>query len=181
MNKRGRKTIRWNFREAIWKFLCRTKANLFAPALLLLGLILSLSFVWVPPSSAQSNPAFIRLVRVMKNDQTGLLSPAGLAFSSKANAFHVIEKHSVFASTRVIKLTAFAEMAGSAWIGAIQNPINVAFDNKMGRLLILQSSANQLLELRERRGRQSGPAHIDPLRCQEFWPAKPPGVNGRPK
>jgi uncharacterized protein YjiK len=125
------------------------KAILFAPALLLLALILSLSFVWVPASSAQSNAAFIRLVRVMKNDQTELLYPAGLAFSSKANAFQVIEKRSVFASTKVVKLTAFAEMAGSVWIVAIQDPINMAFDNKVGRLLILQRSTNQLLEVRE--------------------------------
>ena len=180
MNKRGRKTIGWNFWEAIWKFLRRTKANLFAPALFLLGLILSLSFVWVPPSSAQSNPAFIRLLRVMKNDQTGLLSPAGLAFSSKANAFHVIEKHSVFASTRVIKLTAFAEMAGSAWIGAIQNPINMAFDNKVGRLLILHSSANQLLELREDADGNLDPHTLTRYDARSFGLQNPQGLTVDP-
>jgi uncharacterized protein YjiK len=128
----------------------RLKDILRAPATLLLGLILGLSFIRVPAGSAQGNTAFIELVQVMKNDQTGLLHPAGLAFSSRANAFQVIEKQPVFVNTRVVRLTPFAERAGLSWItAAIQNPINVVFDNKARRLLILHSSANQLLEVRE--------------------------------
>jgi uncharacterized protein YjiK len=150
MIKRVRKTIRWNFRGAIWKLMRRMKDILSAPVMFLLGLILSLSFFEVPASSAQGNTAFIELVQVMKNDQTGLLHPTGLAFSSAANAFQAIENQPVFVTTRIFKLTPFAERAGFTWIrDAIQNPINVAFDNKVGRLLILHSSANQLLEVRE--------------------------------
>ena len=86
----------------------------------------------------------------MESDKTGLISPAGLAFSIKANAFQMIEGQSASATIDVIKLTPFSDRAGSAPIAAtIRDPINVAFDNQVGRLLILHNAANQLLEVRE--------------------------------
>src|SRR3989304_3765798 len=114
----------------------------------LLPLILPLT--WVPAGSAQGNAAFIRQVRALESDKTGLLNPAGLAFSSRANAFQVIEGQSGSVNTDLVKLTPFADRAGSTRIAAaIKDPINVAFDNRVGRLLILPGSANQLLEVRE--------------------------------
>jgi uncharacterized protein YjiK len=178
MNKHGRKTIGWNFRGATGKYLRRMKAVLFAPALLLL--VLTLSFAWIPASSAQGSTAFIRVVRVMKNDQTALVNPAGLAFSSRANAFHVIEKRSVFASTKVVRLTAFADMAGFAWIVAIQDPINIAFDNKMGRLLLLQRSTNQLLEIREKADGTLDPSTLTRYDASNFGLQDPRGLTVDP-
>src|SRR5687767_6740251 len=131
------------FKRIIWNFIFRL-------AILSLMLALILPFAWVPASSAQSKAAFIRQVRVLESDQTGLLSPAGLAFSSRANAFQVIGKQNSSANTDLVKLTAFADRVGLARIvAAIKDPINVTFDNRVGRLLILHSSANQLLEVRE--------------------------------
>jgi uncharacterized protein YjiK len=113
-------------------------------------LALILPFLWVPASSAQGNAAFIRQVRVMESDEAGVLNPVGLAFSSRANAFQVIEGQSGSVNTDLVKLTPFADRAGSTRIAAaIKDPINVAFDNRVGRLLILHSSANQLLEVQE--------------------------------
>jgi uncharacterized protein YjiK len=154
------------------------EAVLFASALVLLVLILS--FAWVPASSAQGNTAFIRLVRVMKNDQTALVNPAGLAFSSRANAFHVIEKRSVFASTKVVRLTAFADMAGFAWIVAIQDPINMTFDNKEGRLLLLQRSTNQLLEIREKADGTLDPSTLTRYDASSFGLQDPRGLTVDP-
>ena len=123
---------------------------LFRLAILSLILALILPFAWVPASSAQSKAAFIRQVRVLESDKTGLLSPAGLAFSSRANAFQVMGKQNASANTDLVKLTPFADRAGSARIvAAIKDPINIAFDNRVGRLLILHSTANQLVEVRE--------------------------------
>jgi len=123
---------------------------LFRLSTLSLVLALILPFIWIPASSAQSNAAYIRQVRALESDMTGLLSPAGLAFSSRANAFQVMEKQNASANTDLVKLTPFADRAGSARIAAVvKDPINVAFDNRVGRLLILESSANQLLEMRE--------------------------------
>src|SRR5687768_16047099 len=140
-----------NFKPRVAKPTRQTLRNfLFRFSILLLILALILPFLWVPASSAQSNAAFIRLIRVMESDQTRLLRPAGLAFSSMANAFQVIERQSASANTDVINLTPFEDPAGSARIEAvIKDPINVAFDNHVGRLLILHRAANQLLEVRE--------------------------------
>jgi hypothetical protein len=56
-------------------------------ASLLLGFALVLSFARVPAGSAQDGFAYIRMIRAMEADETGLPDPAGLAFSNKANAF----------------------------------------------------------------------------------------------
>ncbi|MGE5251416.1 MAG: hypothetical protein ACM3QS_14535, partial [Bacteroidota bacterium] len=59
--------------------------------LLFLILLLGASFLWIPAGSAQRAPASIRLLRSIETEQTELLHPAGLAFSSRANAFQVME------------------------------------------------------------------------------------------
>jgi uncharacterized protein YjiK len=123
---------------------------LFRPSILSLVLALILPFLWVPVSSAQNNAAFIRQVRALKSEETGLLHPVGLAFSARSNAFQVIERQDPSDYTELIRLTPFADRAGSARIAAaIKDPISVAFDNRAGRMLILQSSADQLLEVSE--------------------------------
>src|SRR5262245_4443432 len=58
---------------------------------ILLAVILVLSFLRVPASSAQSNQAFIRQIRLLAADETGLTNPAGLVFSAKGKAFHAAE------------------------------------------------------------------------------------------
>ncbi len=142
MNSRGRKAIRLDFRQV--------KSSLFAPTMVVLGLILSLSFVGVPASSAQGNSPFIWQVQVIESDQTGLSNPVGLAFSSQANAFQVSEGRAPAETIDLVKLTPFADRAGEARISAaIQNPINIAYDNQVGRLLILRGAGNQLWEVRE--------------------------------
>src|SRR5215210_599281 len=81
------------FKRMVGKFFERVLRNfLFKLSILSLVLALSLPFLWVPRSSAQGNAAFIQQVRTLESDQTGLLHPAGLAFSSRANAFQVLER-----------------------------------------------------------------------------------------
>src|SRR6266498_2611946 len=126
---------------------------LFTP-LIILGLLFNLSFTKEPAGAAPGTTGLLRQVRVMEIDRAGLHNPAGLAFSAKANAFQVLEgnvqgqppsDHVDF-----VQLTPFAHDAGSARImAAIQDPINVAFDNSLDRLLIFQTPANQLLAVRE--------------------------------
>ena len=103
---------------------------------------------------AQGNAAIVREVRSLEVDQAGVQNPAGLAFSPRANAFYVIEgqrpTQPPAATTDLIKMTSFADRAGSARIAAaIQNPINMAFDSQFSRLLIFQTPANQLIEVLE--------------------------------
>jgi uncharacterized protein YjiK len=126
------------------------KHILFAPAIVLLGFIVSLSLVWVPASSAQGNLPFIWQVQVLESDQTGLFNPVGMAFSSRANVFQVSEGKDSSQTIDLTKVTPFADRAGEARLAAaVQNPINIAYDNQVGRFLILRGSRNQLWEVRE--------------------------------
>jgi uncharacterized protein YjiK len=150
---------------------------LFRLSILSLVLALILPFLWIPASSAQSNAAFIRQVRALEGDKTGLLSPVGLAFSSRANAFQVMERQNASADTNLVKVTPFADRAGSARIAAaIQDPINVAFDNRVGRLLILHSSANQLLEVREDANGNLDPKTLTQYNIGHFGLQDPQGM-----
>jgi hypothetical protein len=123
--------------------------NVLAYWLIIVAFILCFSLKGSSATQAQNAPAFIRQVRVLEIDRAGLRNPAGLAFSDKGNAFHVVEMRQISSSyTDFVKVTPFADHAGSARIAtAVQNPINMAFDNKLNRLLILQAQSNQLLSV----------------------------------
>ncbi|MEO8356166.1 MAG: hypothetical protein ABI621_09645 [Chloroflexota bacterium] len=104
----------------------------------------------------------------MEADRTRLLNPSGLVFSSKLNVFYALEAPGLgqlsSTGTDLIKLTPFADQAGAARIAAaVRNPINTAYDNKVGRLLILQSSTNQLVEVRE-----SSDGNLDPMAVSRY-------------
>jgi PKD repeat protein/uncharacterized protein YjiK len=106
------------------------------------------------PILAQNGHAFVRQVRAMESDEMGISHPAGLAFSSGAKAFHVVEARAQGqpppANTDIIKLTPFSAQVGSARIAAaIRDPINTAFDGQFNRLLIFQSPNNKLIEVLE--------------------------------
>ena len=119
-------------------------------ALFSLGLALILSLNWISVGSAQDSADHIRIVRALETDELGIKNPVGLAFSQKANAFHVLETHKPslppFGHTDIVMITAVEDKKGSARIAAsITDPINTAFDNKFNRLLIFQPNSNKLI------------------------------------
>ena len=103
-------------------------------------------FLRVTNTGAQGNLSFIRRVRSMEAGQIGSEHPAGLAFSNRGNTFQMVgTKRTASDTTEVVKLTPLAERAGSQRLPvAVQNPINMAFDNNSNRLLLLSGSTNQL-------------------------------------
>ena len=109
-----------------------------------------------PDATGQAGAgAALRQARVLENDRTGIDAPAGLAFSSATRSFYVVSgrRGGAQADTDVVRLTPFAlspvsDRAGSARIGAaVGNALNVAFDARGNRLLLLDR-ANRLLEVR---------------------------------
>src|SRR3990172_1373870 len=130
------------------------KGHPFLYSITALGLALILAFGWNSAGSAQDGVAHIGVVRAFEPDETGLSNPAGLAFSFKPHPFHVVEARGAAqpapADTDVVKLSPFADRIGSARIAAqVKDPINMAFDNRFHRLLILQSPHNRLIEIME--------------------------------
>ena len=128
--------------------------NLFTSALILAGVSLIFLLGGSSATLAQNNASFVRQVRTLETDEAGLQNPAGLAYSSGGQAFHAVEARGqgqpLPTDTDIIKLTAFADHKGVARVtAAIQDPINMAFDDQFKRLLIYQSPANKLIEVLE--------------------------------
>ena len=103
---------------------------------------------------AQAQPPFIGLIQEMEPEKTGLTHPSGIAYSSHANAFYVVEiptDPKITPGISVIKsISVLGQETGSTLINlAIENPINLTMDDRTGRLLIYQASTQQLIELSE--------------------------------
>jgi uncharacterized protein YjiK len=123
------------------------------------GLIALLALLLVPKAStapkvaAAPGDAFVRQAQVLEAERTGLAAPAGLAFSSSSGAFYVTEAGPAVAETEVVRLNPFrfspqSDRAGQARIqAAVRDPINLAFDPRGSRLLLLDQ-ADRLLEVR---------------------------------
>lgn len=115
-----------------------------------LALVLALGSI--PVGSAQNNEPFIRRIPSMEAEQTGLLNPAGLAFSSSSKTFYVAEDQgqAPTANSEVVALTSFADRRAPIRIaGIVEDPLNMVFDNQNNRLLAYQATAAELLEVRE--------------------------------
>jgi uncharacterized protein YjiK len=127
-----------------------SKLKRFIASVLLIVIIAVSSFSYwgSTKSSAQGNAPYIQQIRALQPDHTGISRPHGLAFSARFNAFYLVDDGSSAApnSTDLLALTPAEARPGSARIAAaIQDPINMAFDNKLNRLVVLQAKSNQLL------------------------------------
>ena len=150
----------------------------------LVGLLVPLTILGSSPSLAQDSPAFIRQVRAIPADETGLTKPAGLAFSARANAFLATEtwgRGQPPPETDLIDLSPFGARVGSARIAAgIKNRINVAFDERDNRLLLLEASTNQLLEVRPKADGKLDPATLVRHDARAFGLQNPQGMSVDP-
>ncbi|MEZ4869908.1 MAG: DNRLRE domain-containing protein [Caldilineaceae bacterium] len=112
------------------------------------------SFAGSATTSAQNRPVFVREARKIEIEDTGVANPAGLTFSARSKAFHVLagrgRNQPIPSNLDVVRLGAYGERAGAARIAAaIKDPINITFDNLRNRLLIFRSPANRLIEIQE--------------------------------
>ena len=126
----------------------------FRLSLVLVALVFIFSLAEGSVALAQDNAAFVSKRPPIEAKETGLSNPSGLAFSSRTNAFHVVERwrpgKSPTADTGITRLTPFGERRSAARVrAAIADPINMAFDGKNGRLLVFLSSGNRLIDVRE--------------------------------
>ena len=122
-------------------------------------LILTLLVTHFPTSrgvagKAQRMQAAIRQVRVIDSDRSGLKRPVGLAFSSKSQAFQVVEAQGSAQAgvdqTDVTRLNAFSKRAGiSRVMAGMKDPINITYDGFSQRLLLLQAADTHLIAVQE--------------------------------
>jgi parallel beta-helix repeat protein len=116
--------------------------------------VLGLSIVQAKSVSSKSASVFVRQVRVIGSEDTGVLNPGGIAFSSGGNVFHVFQgrdlNQSLSGYTDISELSPSGKRAGLLRIAAaIPEPINMVYDGSHGRLLALGAGGRQMLELEE--------------------------------
>jgi DNA-binding beta-propeller fold protein YncE len=132
-------------------FMKTSNKNLASAVIVLAFLISLLSFWGGTNVAAQEEPAILDLVRVLEADQTGVDHPIGLVFSEQRGTFLTVEAgqwQPASAALDLVELAVAEERAGSARIAAaLEDPINMAFDNQANRLLILDMQGNRLLEV----------------------------------
>jgi len=125
----------------------RRRNNLFY-GLLVVGLTLLFSGVRSSATYAQDDTIYLKEVRAIDTNDFGLLNPAGLAFAFDANIFFVLEAHST-TQANIAAMTPFEEWVASARVDvALIDPINLAYDNRGNRLLLLDTASNELVEIK---------------------------------
>ena len=92
----------------------------------------------------------VRTAQVLEEERTGVASPIGLAYSGATGSFYVVGAGRG-SSTEVVQLEPFelnpgSDRVGSARLAAtVDDPVNIAFDARRSRLLLL-GHAGELLE-----------------------------------
>jgi hypothetical protein len=156
----------------------------FRLSLILGGLILFLSFAGSSAALAQDNAAFVMQRRAIEAKETGI-SNRLVWLSSRANGFHVAERSKgrqlPITDTGIIKLTPFGQRISTARIAAaIADPINMAFDRKTNRLLILQFPDNKLIQVLEKPDGNLDPSTLIVNNAGHFGLKSPQGMTVDP-
>ncbi len=153
-------------------------------AIILVWFISPFAFVWSSTTFAQDSSAFIRRVRFIETNELDIPNPAGLSFSFRANTFHVLTgvepaRPSV---TDIFLLTPTEDLVGSVRIATeIKGQINMAFDNKANRLLLINSSAKRLIELMVGSDGKLDPSALTSHKVHHFGIQNPQGMTVDPE
>jgi uncharacterized protein YjiK len=154
----------------------------------LAGYFVILTLLFAPflpavPSSAgaPSHAALIRKVRVMEADKTGLTTAVSLAFGARANAFLAVAARRQGppppSNTDLAYLTPFGHGAGRARIAAaLEDSINLAYDNRAHRLLFYQAAGRRLGEVREGADGRLDPTTLSYYDARRFGVQNPQGM-----
>ena len=135
--------------------------------------------VQITGGNAQSELSFIRKVRVIESDEIGLANPAGIAFSTKGNTFHVADASQVKPNqTDLAKVTSLAARAGLVQISeSVQDPINMVFDDRFDRLLLLAATGTQILAVSQDDNGNLKPAGITKYNVKGLGLQNPQGMS----
>ena len=153
------------------------KSTSTVSALILIAALI-FPFVKVHESNAQNGLPFIGRERVIEAEEIGMTNPAGIVFFGRGNAFHIAEARQGSSDhTDLVKITPLAQRAGVAQVSAaVQNPINMTFDNRFSRLLLLNAQANQILEVRPDNNGNLRPSNVTRYNVQGLGLQNPQGM-----
>ena len=138
----------------------------------------------VDPEQTAGAAAPVDVARIIKPRKLGLANPAGLAFSPRAGTFLLITRAPgtpATTSTGVELLTLAASRAGTVRIPAeVSDPVNLTFDARANRLLILQAAHHQLIEIQAGPDGSLEPEALTRIDVRSFGLDNPQGVTVDP-
>jgi hypothetical protein len=126
-------------------------------------------------AQAPGDPPYIGEVRIFDPEFT-LPHAAGLAFSPVADAFLLLDDQPGGVSDNLTMISPFEELIGSANLPAIASPINVAFDSKANRLLLLDTASQELIAIEAGSDGYVDPAAVSRFEVQQFGVQNPQGM-----
>jgi len=143
-------------------------------------------FTWMTPLAytaeiARSNDGFFHKVRVIDTTNLGIPNPAGLTFIPKTNNFKVINANpsdqSLSAFTDLMSVTMDEKSDGTIRI-PIGNldPVNTAYDEQSGGLLILERSGQSLVVVPAGTDSKLKPSRLTRHNIQSWRLKKPMGM-----
>ena len=129
-------------------FILRWRKNALPYSLVFVGLVILFSLAGSSVAIAQDEPIYLKEVRAIDTNDFGLLNPAGLAFSFDANLFFVLEASST-TQANIATVTPFEELVTTDSVEvSLIDPINMAFDSLVNRLLLFDSASSELVEIK---------------------------------
>ena len=151
---------------------------LFICSLGLMGLIALFPVGSSSIALGQNQPTYLRLVRRIDMAELGLPHPLGLAFATQTNAFVVLDAGAASPTATtpdMVLMTPLADPAGVVPLsGGLASPLNIAFDRATQRLIGLDTTTSELVELEVVPGRAPAPrAHFP---AQQFGLQIPRGL-----
>jgi uncharacterized protein YjiK len=127
-------------------------------------------------TAADAAASPVRRVRLIKTGRVGVSSPAGLAFSPRANAFVVVGERGA-RSSELRLIGPFRQARGAARLAArVTDPINMAFDVSGSRLLVLERATGRLLEIPAGADGQLGASRVSQVDVRSFGAEDPQGM-----
>jgi hypothetical protein len=149
-----------------------------------LSVLLSVLFVMTlavgDVARTAGNDAFVRTARVLNSDATGISAPVGLAAVPERSVLFVVQAHGA-KRTNVVSLDRFGRNAGSTQLAAAApDPINMTFDARRHRLLLL-SAPDQLFEVQVNASGDLAPQTLRRVDVAQFELKDPQGMAVDPK
>ena len=138
---------------------------------------------WAQGRSGFVRSDFVRSVRAIETGRQGHPSQAGLAFSSSADAFLVLETPEATPSrySNIIVFSHAGDIAGSVRIAAgLRDPINMAFDDTANRLLMFEPGPGELIEIAAGSDGTLAPGTLTRIDAWHFGLQDPQGMSVDP-
>lgn len=141
--------------------------------MLLIGLVIMSVIPVRSQAFAQSDSAPIWIVRSLYTSEYGVNEPKGLAFSSAANSFLLLDE-----AGNITSVTMGEDLAGSGVISEVQaDPLNAAFDDRTGSLFVFNRGKSELAQIKaDGKGLPDTSAPATRFAVHAFGIADPQGI-----